>query len=99
MAVMAMIVTDSVTGQQTPHQCRDGHFSGFEQQVKMVGDQSPGVAAGRRLRQKSRQATNKAITVTVIFKNCAALNSPADNVMKRTGSVYAGLSWHEGSVA
>jgi len=31
----------------------------------------------------------------VPFKNCAALNSPADNVMKRTGSVYAGLSWHK----
>ena len=40
---MAAVKGLGIARQQTTHGCGDGHGAGFEQQVKMVGHQRPGV--------------------------------------------------------
>src|SRR6056297_1780780 len=94
MTRMAPVEAHRIAGQQATHHRCDGNWAGLEQQMKMIGEQSPGVTARRGLREQDRQTTHKIGTITVILKNRSSLNPPADDVMQSTGSVYAGLSWH-----
>jgi len=94
MSTVTQIEADRITGQKTPHYGRDGDLSGFQQEMEMVGDQSPSVTPGCGLRQQYRQTTDKVGSVVVVFEDRSALYSSANNVVERSRRINAGLSWH-----
>jgi len=67
----------------------------LQQQMKMVGDQRPGKTTGRSFGKNSSQSGNEIVAIEVIPENLPAFKTAANNMMKRAGGVYAGLSGHE----
>ena len=60
----------------------------------MVGDQRPSKTIGLRLNHHLAQTFYKGVTVCIVPKYFAALDSAHNDVVKRTRSINFGLTWH-----
>jgi hypothetical protein len=58
----------------------------------MVLNQRPSVTTGSGFFKNPSQPLNKSITILIVHENFASLDSTGNNVVKRTGSVYASLA-------
>ncbi|MCU0558486.1 MAG: hypothetical protein MUF67_14435, partial [Desulfobacterales bacterium] len=60
----------------------------------MVGKQGPGVTLRFALGDDLPQAPQEIVTVLVVAKDLAALDSPRDDMVQRPGRIYPGFPWH-----
>jgi hypothetical protein len=61
----------------------------------MVRQKRPSIAGRRCFLQYLAEATQKILVVFGIPKDRLALDSPDNDVMERTGRIYAGFAGHE----
>lgn len=94
MAAVAAVEINGMAGQQTAHHGGNRIAAGAQQQMKMVGDQCPGKAAGAGLLQDLAQPVDKIATILNIFENFSTLNAPCNNMVQGSRGVYARLSRH-----
>ena len=90
---------NSIAGKQSSHNRGNRIASGAQQQVKMIGDQRPGITPGTGLLQDLSQPLSKIVPILIIPEYFAALDTAHDNVVQCAWSVYAGLSWHGSNVS
>jgi hypothetical protein len=62
----------------------------------MVGDQRSGVAEGLGVFDDGGQAADELFAVGIVRKDLPPLDTAADDVVQRTGGVYAGFAGHDG---
>ena len=62
--------------------------------MKMVGNQRPGVTRGIGVGEDITEPFDTPIAITVIGKHRATIDTPGDDVVQRTGRVYAGFAKH-----
>ena len=72
---------------------------GGKQQVEVVGYQGPGINGCFSFAKDIFESFKKLIAILIVFKNLAFLDSSDDNVVQRTGSIYAGFTRHVFSLA
>ena len=65
----------------------------------VVRDQRPGVTEGLGLFDDGCKAADEVVAVGVVRKDLPPLDAAADDVVQRTGGVYAGFARHDGSVS
>lgn len=64
-----------------------------------VVNQCPGKAWGLSFRDHPTEPRHKAISIRIIGKNFTALDTAADDVLKRTWCIYSGFSRHTATIA
>lgn len=79
--VMAVVETDGVAGQQASHQAGEFDSLRDQQQVKVIGDQRPGIAQGVCLGKQKIQAFDEIFPILISEKNITAINPSGDNVV------------------
>ena len=62
--------------------------------MEVVGNQRPRVAFGLGLIEYRTQPVDKGVAVSIVIENRAMLDAAGDDVMQRSGGVYAGLAGH-----
>jgi hypothetical protein len=67
--------------------------------MEMIINQCPGIARGLGFRYDPAQPRNKVFLIRIIDKDFATFDTAADNVVQRSGCIYAGFSWHAGIIA
>jgi hypothetical protein len=97
MAVSAVgsVKPQSITGQETAHDGRDGSEAGSEQEVKVPWNQSPSIARGLGILEYVAQAIKEVLPVGIRIEHFSLFNPPAHDVMKRARGVYPRSSRHE----
>ena len=60
----------------------------------MVVEQGPCEAAGVRLLQKEGEACEKLLPVLTFKKDVAPFDASDNDVMKKAGNIYTGITWH-----
>jgi len=78
---MTMVKTDGVSGQEPPHHSGYRHQSRSQQQMQVVGHQSPCKTGGLGVDQNNTEAIKKIIPVFIVAEYLAALYSPYDYMM------------------
>jgi hypothetical protein len=91
---VAVIKVDGMTGQQASHYSRKRIGSRLYQQVKMVVNQSPGVAGSLSFGKHKFESFEIVIAIVVITKYRATIDAPDDNMVQGTRSVYACFARH-----
>ena len=66
--------------------------------MNVIGHKGPGEAIGTGLDKKFRKALQKALSVAVIAKDVAPINTTDDNVLQKVRNIKAGGSWHFGRI-
>ena len=64
----------------------------------MVGHQSPGVNRSFSLCKDIIESFDKLMAILVVFKDLAFLDPSYDDVVKRSGSIYACFTRHKSSL-
>ena len=92
------VETHHITGQKSTHHCRDGNVTGFQQQMKMIMNQTPGITGGAGLGKDVSQSFYEIITVRIVRKYSAPFNPSGHHMMQRTRCVYSSFSGHGCSI-
>jgi hypothetical protein len=100
MAVSAVpsIEADSMAGEKTPHNRGHRYICGSQQKVKVIRYQRPGKTGRVGFGKNIGKSFNEVISVNIILEYFAALYTAANNMMKSSGGVYSGFSWHNNSL-
>ena len=96
LAIMTQVEADCMACHQSSHDPGKGSSAGSQEQVKVVGQQRPGVTGRARLFENDPQSLQKRSSVLLIPEDRCSANTPGDNVVKRPRRVYSWLSWHNG---
>ena len=80
-SVVPAVKGPGITAQQPTHDCGDGNFAGFEQQMKMVRNQCPSSAPGFALRDNLTHAMQEIVTILIVAENLPSLDAACDNVV------------------
>jgi hypothetical protein len=83
-----------ITGQQPSHNGGDRLQTRLQEQMKMVGNQGPGITRRSGCLQDSTQPFQESVAVGVVSENIAPFDSPTYDVMQGSGRVDSGLSRH-----
>lgn len=86
-AVMPKVETDGVTGKKAAHEEGELVLFRTQQQVKMIGHQTPREAGGLRLEKEFGEMLEEASTVLVIEEDIALLDSPHHNVLQKANEI------------
>jgi len=65
----------------------------------VVRNQGPRKAGRTGFNQNSTQPFQKVVPVLIVIEYLSTFNTPDNNMMQRSRSVYAGFSWHVYRVA
>jgi hypothetical protein len=66
--------------------------------MNVIGHEGPGEAIGTGLDKKFRKAMQEALSVTVIAKDVAPINTTDDNMLQKVRNIKSGGSWHAGRI-
>ena len=94
-ALMPFIVGNGIACQQTTHKGGKGNPARAQQQMKMVGNQSPGVTGRICFRQQGMKPLQKVPAIVIITKYFVPFDASDNDVMNKVGNIEAWLSWHE----
>ena len=83
-----------IAGHEAPHQPAQGNMAAPEEEVEMVGQQGPRIAADLRRPEKDLQAGEEIFVILRIPEDPAPVNSPGHDVLKEAGGVESGLARH-----
>lgn len=67
--------------------------------MEVIGDQGPGKAGSRGLKEDRTKAGDKMIAVGIVLENPSPFDAAADDVMNRPRGVYSSLSRHAEKLA
>jgi len=62
--------------------------------MEMIGNQGPGITLGLGFDYQIAKPRYEIVSILIISEYLATLDSPGNNMMNRTWSVYSGLSRH-----
>jgi hypothetical protein len=94
MPAVTTAETHRITGQQTSHQRGKRCEACSEEQMSMIGQQSPSVTRSAGLVQEIAQSTQEVISVRIVPKYLWALYAPYDNVVQCSRGNQARLTRH-----
>jgi hypothetical protein len=57
-------------------------------------EQGPGIAEGACFAQQRSEAPDKIMAIHVIFEDVGLCDTANDDVLKQTGDIDTGLTWH-----
>jgi hypothetical protein len=80
-SVVPAVKGPGITAQQPTHDCGYRNFACIEQQVKMVGNQCPGIAPCFALRDNLSHAMQETVTILIVAENLPTLDAACDNVV------------------
>ena len=60
----------------------------------MVVEQGPGIAEGACFAQQRSEAPDKIMAIHVTFEDVGLCDTANDDVLKQTGDIDTGLTWH-----
>ncbi len=98
VSTMTSVEISSIAGQQTAHDNGNRCQACFQQQMNMIGDQSPGVNWCFSFCKDITESFDKLIAILVVFKDFAFLDPSNDDVVKRSGGIYACFTRHKSSL-
>ena len=98
VSTMTSVEISSIAGQQTAHDNGNRCQACFQQQMDMIGDQSPGVNWCFSFGKDITESFDKLIAILVVFKDFAFLDPSNDDVVKRSGGIYACFTRHKSSL-
>ncbi len=84
---MTTVETDHIAGQQSPHESREGNFTGPEKKVGMIREKCPGLASRLCFQQKLTQPFKKILSIAMIPEDLSAFNAPDDDMLNNFRSV------------
>jgi len=87
-------VPDRVGRQKAPHHLCERLPSRPEEQMEVVRDQGEGVAVRLRLVEDHAEAVKKEVPVMIVTEDDPPLDTSRNDVMQRTGGIYAGFTGH-----
>jgi len=91
---VASIEIDRVSGQKASHQSCQRICPGSKEKVRMVGDQSPGIAEKTCFSQARLQAADKFFPILIVVKYPGPVNTSNNDVMKSSGIINSSFSRH-----
>ena len=94
MSPMTAIELYGISRQKPSHDPADRRKARTQQEVNVIGDQGPCKTIGMRLNQHLAKTVYKRLTVRIVSKDFAALDSAYDDVVKRTRNINSGFSCH-----
>jgi len=89
------IIGYGITREESPHHRSNRDVAGAQKQVKMVGDQHPGVTECFGLSQDTAQAVDEVRPILIILEYRLPADSSSYHMVQCSGSVYAGSAWHD----
>jgi hypothetical protein len=96
---VTQIEADRIPGQKPAHQSSDWSSPCSQEEVKVIGEDGPGIArcfCSLEVRSKPFQ---KIIAVIIIEEDLAPVDPPTDDVMKSSGDIDSCFSGHESFVS
>jgi hypothetical protein len=91
---MQAVEPAGVPAQKLSHDLRDGGVSGSQQQVEVVGHQSPCVTGGLGCAQDRLQPREEVVAVGVLPKDLTALDTTANDMVQGTRGIDTGSARH-----
>jgi len=88
-----------VAAQKLSHHPGNRAVAGSQQQVKVVGQQGPGVTSGLSCTQDRLQPLDEILPVGILSENLAALDPSANDMVQGTRGINASSAWHAGLIA
>ena len=80
-AFVSFVEGNSITGHETAHEFAEWRRTGSQKEVKMVWDQSPGVALGLGLFEDICQTIKERFTVLVVPEDLCSVYDASHNVL------------------
>ena len=89
MSPVSAVIPKGITGQKASHDRGDRNGASFEQDVKMVGDQCPGIASCSGFSQDISESSQKIVPVGIVLEYLPSFNAPGNNVVKSSRYIYS----------
>jgi hypothetical protein len=94
MAPVTPVESDGISGQKPSHDRADRRKPRAQQQVGVIGDQSPCETICVRLSQYPPQPVYEGITISIVPENFPAFDSAHNNMVQRPWGINSGFPWH-----
>jgi hypothetical protein len=88
------VVGDGVSGKEATHHLGDRNEAGLQKEMKMVGQEHPGITAGACLSENARETADEIIPVPTVSKDDRSVYASPHDVMEGAGGVNTGLTGH-----
>jgi hypothetical protein len=95
MTIVSSVEGHSIARQESSHYRRYGYRACKKEEVDVGGDQGPTMTTCRGLFKNTTDTIEKIVTIFVIVEYLFPFYSSDNNMMNRSGSVYAGLTGHK----
>ncbi len=83
-SVASPVEASGIAAQQSSHDGSHGNITGFQQEVKMIADQRPGITPRLALLDDFPQPLQKIIPVRIVTEDLSALKAAHHDVVHRT---------------
>ena len=91
---MTFVECDRITGHKAAHDSTYRSWPSSQQQVKVVRNESPGIALGLGFFKDQSKAFQKSLTVFIVFEDLSSFNSPCHHMLQEAWGVKSGLARH-----
>jgi len=78
---VAPVKHDGISGQQSSHETREFNLIAAQQEVAMIGEQSPSKTVGTGFCEKAAIAVDELFPVVIVQINIRAFNSPNNDML------------------
>jgi len=95
-AFVAAVEGSGVTSEQAPHAPRQGASACPDEEVKVIGEERPGIDSEGPGVGQGGEAANEVVAVLVIAEDDLAVQAPAHHVMENAGGIETGSAGHSG---
>ena len=89
VTLVAPVESYRIPGQQSSHNRGNGHGSGSEKEMDMIGDQRPGKAGSLGFPHLYIQSIQEVFPILVILEDLPAIDSPENDMVHCSGRVYS----------
>ena len=84
---VAFIEGHGVTGHKTSHHLAERGRAGAQKKVKMVRDQSPGVALGLGFLENGGEPLQERLPILIVEKDLSSFDAPGHDMLEKAGGV------------
>ena len=96
--LVAAIEGPGVPREQGPHAAREGPLPGPDQEVRMIGQEGPGINRPGAVLHQGGQARREVGPVPVVAEERSPLNPAHHDVVEGPGGIEAWLARHDGGI-
>jgi hypothetical protein len=97
-SIMAVIESNSITREKTPHESGKFSLVTAEQQMKMIGHNGPGKTICSGFFKKDGKTLQEFRAVFIIKKNITFFNTANNNMLQQAGDIQAWFSKHRNTI-